>query len=85
MTLYVYGWNTPGYMPDFVSEEPMDWNEAREALLWEVERWDETDSMSSEQLDAAEYALKDWGINPTPRDLEFPCGNLNLFILRAED
>lgn len=83
MSGYVYGWNRPGYMPDFVSEEPMEWDSARQALLWEVERWDEDEGMSCEQLEAAESALLEWAKDPNPHDLEFPCGGWNLFILHA--
>lgn len=38
--MYVCGWNVPGYLPD---DEPMTcdtWEEARDALVWELERLD---------------------------------------------
>jgi len=79
---FVYGWNRPGFMPDFVSEEAMDWNEAREALLWEVERWDEQDDMTSAQLDKAAAWLRNDHLTPHA-GIEVECGAYVLFVQEA--
>jgi hypothetical protein len=52
---WTYGWNAPGYMPDCEPTECETWGEARDGLLWEIERWESFDPEAME----AEHAKAD--------------------------
>lgn len=78
--MFVYGWNVPGYMPDTV-EAAETWVEARDALLWEVERWDALEEDSEAALGDAERTIK---AAPHGVEFEVQCGRYVLFVARRE-
>lgn len=78
--MWTYGWNQPGYMPD-ETQECETWADARDALLWEVQRWDVGGFGETEaQLDSAASTLE---CAVDGADIEIPCGTYVLFVLRA--
>jgi hypothetical protein len=78
--MWVYGCNTPGYLPDEPYAEAATWVQARDALLWDVERADEGAwSASMDQIDAAEAALRDAAEG---KPFAIPCGS---FVLCVEE
>ena len=83
ITSWTYGWNRPGYMPDCDPVECDTWQEARDALQWEVERWDEVEHLgqTSEALDNAAALI-------AGAELEAPfvvmCGDYALWVERSD-
>lgn len=78
---FIYGWNQPGYSPE-LAEGPMPWGEARDSLLWEVERsGEDAFGTNSAQLDRVAEILR---TAETSADIEIGCGTWVLFILTAE-
>jgi len=80
-TVWAYGWNMPGYMPDN-SEGCETWADARDALVWELERLDCDDSTcSAEECDHA-IALLSGAIEG--QELDIRCGRYVYFIGKIE-
>lgn len=52
MGFWSYGWNVPGYMPD-AAEGAETWQDARDALVWELERWEDTDDETADKTHAS--------------------------------
>lgn len=76
---WCYGWNQPGYMPD-TSETCDTWSDARDALIWELERGDYNESTCSEaELDHAIAVLA--GASEG-QELDVRCGAYVYFIGR---
>lgn len=57
MGFWSYGWNVPGYSPD-AAEGADTWEDARDALVWELERWESEDESSYDAAIAALMAAK---------------------------
>lgn len=74
------GWNQPGYTPEMV-EGDFGWTEARDMLLWEVQRSDEGAwGATEDQLNSAASTLE---CAVEGKEIEIPCGTWVLFVLKA--
>lgn len=49
---FVAGWNVPGYLPDSDPCEKDSWESCRDYLVWELERWEDTDDETSAKTHA---------------------------------
>lgn len=79
--MWVYGANMPGYMPDEEYREAETWAEARDALLWDVERADEGAwGADAGELDVAERELRE---APADEPFAVRCGRFVLCVERA--
>lgn len=50
---WVCGWNMPGYLPEMDPMECETWEAARDALLFELERYETDDESEMGEIDAA--------------------------------
>ena len=77
---WCYGWNHPGYMPD-TSETCDTWSDARDALIWELERLDcDASTCSEAELD---HAIALIAGASDGQEIEVRCGAYVYFILCA--
>jgi hypothetical protein len=76
-TTWAYGWNLPGYMAD--NCEGFDtWAEARDGLIWELERLDCDDSTCSEA--ERDHAIALIAGASEGQELDVRCGSYVYFI-----
>lgn len=54
---WVCGWNVPGFLPDTEPTDCETWEGARDALVWELERWESFDPDGMEADHAAADAV----------------------------
>jgi hypothetical protein len=84
-----YGWNVPGYMPD-TSEGCETWADARDALVWELERLDCDDSTCSAEdcddstcsAEECDHAIALLAGASEGQELDVRCGRYVYFVMR---